>query len=75
VPVYFLKAKQGYTVREIKKITIAYIVNCRYEIQQQKEIPVCYSGIYRPISNTGIIQENRGAEDCIERKKSGVGLF
>jgi hypothetical protein len=29
------------------------IWKCRYEIQEQKEIPVWYTGIYRPISSTG----------------------
>jgi hypothetical protein len=26
---------------------------CRHEIQEQKEVPVWYTGIYRPISSTG----------------------
>jgi hypothetical protein len=29
------------------------IDKCRYEIQEQKGIPVWYTGIHRPISNTG----------------------
>jgi hypothetical protein len=32
---------------------IVYIDKCRYEIQEQKEVPVWYTGIYRPISSTG----------------------
>jgi hypothetical protein len=28
-----------------------YIDKCRYEIQVQKEVAVCYTGIYRPISS------------------------
>jgi hypothetical protein len=28
---------------------IVCIDKCRYEIQQQKEAPVCYTGIYWPI--------------------------
>jgi hypothetical protein len=31
---------------------IVYIDKCRYEIQEQKEVPVRYTGIYRPISST-----------------------
>jgi hypothetical protein len=31
---------------------IVYIDKCRYEIQEQKEVPVWYTGIYRPISST-----------------------
>jgi hypothetical protein len=49
VPVYFLTAKQGYTVR---KMVVVYIDFCRCEIQEEKEIPVWYTGIYRPISST-----------------------
>jgi hypothetical protein len=26
---------------------------CQYEIQEQKEVPVWYTGIYRPILSTG----------------------
>jgi hypothetical protein len=32
---------------------IVYIDKCRYEIQERKEVPVCYTGVYRPISSTG----------------------
>jgi hypothetical protein len=32
---------------------IVYIDKCQYEIQEQKEIPVYYTDIYRPISSTG----------------------
>jgi hypothetical protein len=44
VPVYFLKAKQGYAVRETgkRKIGIAHVDKCRYEIQERKEVPVNY---------------------------------
>jgi hypothetical protein len=39
VPVYFLKAKQGYTIRKMEKdMDILYIYKCRYEIQEQKEV-------------------------------------
>jgi hypothetical protein len=31
---------------------IVYIKKCRYEIEEQKEVPVWYTGIYRPISST-----------------------
>jgi hypothetical protein len=31
---------------------IVYIDKCRYEIQEQKEVPVRYTGIYRRISST-----------------------
>jgi hypothetical protein len=33
-------------------MNIVYIDKSRYEIQEQKEVPVWYTGIYRPISNT-----------------------
>jgi hypothetical protein len=38
----------------MKKIykDIIYIDKCWY--QEQKEIPVCYTGIYRPVSNTEV---------------------
>jgi hypothetical protein len=35
---------------------ILYIDKCRYEIQEQKEFPVRYTGIYRAISSTGRYQ-------------------
>jgi hypothetical protein len=35
---------------------IVYVDKCRYEVQEQKEVPVWYTGIYRPISSTA---ENR----------------
>jgi hypothetical protein len=31
---------------------IIYIDMCRYDIQEQREVPVRYAGIYRPISST-----------------------
>jgi hypothetical protein len=31
---------------------VVYIGKCRYEIQEQKEVPVWYTGIYRPISSS-----------------------
>jgi hypothetical protein len=31
---------------------IADIDKCQYEIQEQKDVPLCYSGINRPITNT-----------------------
>jgi hypothetical protein len=49
VPVYFLKAKQGYTVRKKnekkKQMNIVHIGKCRYEILEQKEVPVWHTGI------------------------------
>jgi hypothetical protein len=33
---------------------IVYTDKCRYEIQEQKEVPVWYTGIYRPISSTAV---------------------
>jgi hypothetical protein len=46
VPVYFLKAEQGYTVRKrVKYKYILYIDTCQYEIKEQKEVPVWYTGI------------------------------
>jgi hypothetical protein len=32
---------------------MAYTDKCRYEIQEQKEVPVWYAGIHWPISSTG----------------------
>jgi hypothetical protein len=29
-----------------------YTVKCRYEMQAEKEVPVWYTGTYRPISST-----------------------
>jgi len=51
---YFLEEKQGYTVRKTKKkqMGIVYIERCRYEIQEQKWVPVWHTGTYRPISST-----------------------
>jgi hypothetical protein len=31
---------------------IGHVDKCRYEIQEYKEVPVWYTGIYRPISST-----------------------
>jgi hypothetical protein len=31
---------------------VVYVDKFRYEIQEQKEVPVWYTGIYRPISST-----------------------
>jgi hypothetical protein len=31
---------------------ILYTGTCRYEFQEQKGVPVWYTGIYRPISST-----------------------
>jgi hypothetical protein len=56
----FLKAKQGYTVRKNGKrqMDIVYIDKFQYEIQEQKEVPVRYTAIYRPISSTTINRIN-----------------
>jgi hypothetical protein len=35
---------------------IVCIDKCRYEIQEQKEVSVWYTVIYRPISSTGASQ-------------------
>jgi hypothetical protein len=46
--VCFLKAKRGCTVGKMGKdkwIAIPYIDKYRYEMQDQKEVPVCYTGI------------------------------
>jgi hypothetical protein len=29
-----------------------HIEKCQYEIQEQMEVPVCYTGTYQPISKT-----------------------
>jgi hypothetical protein len=34
-----------------------FIYRCQYDIQELKEVPVLYTGIYRPISNTGWIEK------------------
>jgi hypothetical protein len=55
VPVYFLKAKQGYTDRKKLKGRLyvsIHIGKCRYQIKKQKEVSVWCTGIYRPISST-----------------------
>jgi hypothetical protein len=54
VPVYFLKEKQGYTVRKMeRKINgLMYIDKCCYEIQEKKfgySIPA-YAGQFRALS-------------------------
>jgi hypothetical protein len=33
-------------------IYVIYIDKCRHDIQEQKEVPLCYTGIYRPIPST-----------------------
>jgi hypothetical protein len=33
---------------------VIYIDKCRYEIQEQKEVPVWYICIYRPTSSTAV---------------------
>jgi hypothetical protein len=35
-------------------VAYIYINKSRYEIQEQKEFPVWYTGIYNPISSTGL---------------------
>jgi hypothetical protein len=35
---------------------VVYIDKSRYEIQEVKEVPVRYAGIYRPISSTANIE-------------------
>jgi hypothetical protein len=40
---------------------VEYILKSRYEILEQKEVPVYHTGTYRPISNTGYRQHER---DC-----------
>jgi hypothetical protein len=32
---------------------MVYTEKCRYEIQERKEVPVWYTGIYRPNSSFG----------------------
>jgi hypothetical protein len=39
-----------------------YIYKCRYETKEQKEVPIWYTGIYRPISST--------AYDCKETENN-----
>jgi hypothetical protein len=47
VLIYFLTAKQRYTIR--KKMDIVHIDKCRNEIQEQKEVPVLYTGPFRAL--------------------------
>jgi transposase-like protein len=52
VPVYFLKAKQGYTARKWKKINghnTVYTDKFRHEVQEQKEVPVRYVSPFRAL--------------------------
>jgi hypothetical protein len=44
---------------------IVYIDKCRYEVQEQKEVPVWYTGIYRSILSTGL--KNRINTDLLIR--------
>jgi hypothetical protein len=55
VPVYFLEAKQGYTVRKKKedKWILKVLISTGKKFKNKKEVPVWYTGIYRPISRTG----------------------
>jgi hypothetical protein len=34
---------------------ILYIDKCRYEIQEQKEVPIWYTGTHRPVSSTSAV--------------------
>jgi hypothetical protein len=55
VPVYYLKAKQGFTFRKQKTNVngySTYIDKCRREIQEQKEVPIWYTAKYRFASST-----------------------
>jgi hypothetical protein len=45
-----------------------YIDKHRYEIEEQKEVPVWCTGIYRPISSTDYIRGLLYAEDIKNRK-------
>jgi hypothetical protein len=45
VPVYFLNLNKDITSEKTgKKMDTVYIDKCRYEIQEQKEVPVLYTG-------------------------------
>jgi hypothetical protein len=44
MPVYLLKGKSEYTVRKMDSVHW-------YEIQEQKNVPVRYTGIHWPISS------------------------
>jgi hypothetical protein len=35
--------------------TIVYIDKCRYEIKEHKEVPVWYTGIFKPSLGTGVL--------------------
>jgi hypothetical protein len=55
VPVYFSEVKQGYTVRKMgKRQTDASIFVSAGIKLGKKEVPVWYTGMYRPISSTDI---------------------
>jgi hypothetical protein len=52
VPVYFLKVKKKNIPSEkMENIYdyILYIDKCRCEIQEQKEVPVWYTGLFRAL--------------------------
>jgi uncharacterized membrane-anchored protein YitT (DUF2179 family) len=65
VPVYVLKAKQGYTVRKMEKYIwmVVYIDKCRYEIQEQKEVPVWYTGPFRELLVSDMIKVMSGSRN------------
>jgi hypothetical protein len=44
VPVYFLNAKLGYTIRKMGKDKVMY------EIQEQIEVPVWYTGPFQALA-------------------------
>jgi hypothetical protein len=37
---------------------MVYSDKCRYEVQEQKGVPVWYTGIYQPILNFGFVYKN-----------------
>jgi hypothetical protein len=53
--VHFLKARQGYIVKNIKKNGYREIDEFRYGIPEQKEVPVWYTDIYRSIQGIAAI--------------------
>jgi hypothetical protein len=51
-----------------------HIDNCRYEIQEQKKVPVWHTGIYRPISSTGLTETTTTMCFSVSCTKNSVNI-
>jgi hypothetical protein len=54
-------------------MNVVHIEKCRYEIQELKDVPVWYTGKYRPISSTGSTSDKRVIREWI--KETYVAYF